>query len=249
MKAAKRLAAPLALALALACLWAPAAQASFGLGEFDVTFDEAGGSAQVQAGTHPYAMTTSLAVNAETNAEGTFPEGQAKDIEVAQIPGFIGDQTAVPQCSTLDFLTQGAVPGNSTACANSTAVGTVNLKVSEGAGVIKQSAPVYNLVPVPGAAARLGFSVASTRVTISVGLSESPPYELIAHTRNVSQILEFFSAKLTLWGVPADPAHDSLRGTCFWVDGTSTGESCSAGVNPAPSSPSPRLRGPAEDHL
>jgi hypothetical protein len=29
--------------------------------------------------------------------------------------------------------------------------------------------------------------------------------------------------QVTLWGVPADPSHDTLRGSCLSFDGTSTG--------------------------
>ena len=37
---------------------------------------------------------------------------------------------------------------------------------------------------------------------------------MIAESRSISQILNFFGADLRLWGDPADPAHDNERGSC-----------------------------------
>jgi hypothetical protein len=212
--------------LALSCLpclaVAPAAQAAFGLQSFDVTYTGPKGETDNLAGSHPYAMKTSFQVNTETNSEGTFPEETVKDMEIFQIPGFIGDTSAVRQCSTLDFLVQ--VDGNATECPDSTAVGRIHVEVSEGEFRVPQDAPVYNLTPTPGSVARLGFNVASTPVAIAVNPEGSPPYRVVAHTRNVSQILEFYSAELTLWGVPGDPRHDEERGHCY-----EGGKSCSGG--------------------
>jgi hypothetical protein len=85
-------------------------------------------------------------------------------------------------------------------------------------------------------------------VTLSVTVAEEAPYELIAHTRNVSQIVEFFGAEVTLWGVPADPRHDPLRGRCLGapVPLHSLGK-CAAGINPRPFLTMPRAcQGPLE---
>ena len=52
-------------------------------------------------------------------------------------------------------------------------------------------------------------------VTIELGVGESLPYRITGGPTNVSQMLEVLEAEVTLWGVPADPRHDSLRGFCF----------------------------------
>lgn len=57
------LAACIGLSLFLACLNAPAAQASFGLEKFDVTYTNADGTPATQAGSHPFQMTTSVYFN------------------------------------------------------------------------------------------------------------------------------------------------------------------------------------------
>ena len=223
----------LALATGFLALLASAvpAGAEFGLREFDVTFRDAGGASQVQAGSHPYEITTSLKFNLEDVGGEKLPEGAAKDIEVSQIPGFVGDQTAVPTCSTIDFLTD-----NGESCSDSAAVGVIRVEITRvggGGSTASIYAPLYNLAPPPGAAARLGFFAEAVPVAVSVGLNESPPYNLVVHSRNISQVLEFVGTEVTVWGVPADPRHDSQRGECFLENGGSAGK-CPAGINPAP---------------
>jgi hypothetical protein len=213
---------------------APAAHASFGLETFDVTFTGPGGETQALAGSHPYEMKTSFQVNTETVGPETFPEEQIKDLEAFQVPGFIGDTGAVPRCSTLDFLVKANGINNATNCSNSSVVGLVHLEVSEGTGKTAQYSPLYFLEADPGSAARLGFNVLTTPVTFTIGTAETFPYNVAVHATNISQVLEFFSAEVTIWGVPADPSHDPLRGSCLAsASGTSEGK-CPAGVNPRP---------------
>jgi hypothetical protein len=209
------------LALVFCGLASPAGAASLGLSEFHVTFTGPGDETVTQAGAHPFAITTSLKFNTEETAEGTFPAESAKDLLVSLASGFAGDQGAVPRCSTLDFLVLRASirPGGgglrTPKCADGTAVGVATLEIGEGVGVGSQEAPVYNLEPAPGEVARLGMVVQSVPVTIDVRLSQKAPYRLVATASNISQALEVFGANLTIWGVPADPAHDDERGRCF----------------------------------
>jgi hypothetical protein len=209
-----------ASALSALALAAPAS-AAFGLHDFDVTFTGPKGETVTQAGSHPFAMRTSFLINTEESAEGTLPVESTRDILVALAPGFAGDESATPRCATLDFLTlrESIKPGGgglrTPSCADGTAVGIAKIEIGNGTGFGPQSAPLYNLEPPPGKVARLGFVVQSVPVTVDVALSESPPYNIVAITSNISQALEVFGASLTVWGVPADPAHDEERGRCF----------------------------------
>ncbi len=64
------------------------------------------GEIVTQAGEHPYAMTTSFRVNSEELPEGGLnPHEALRDVLFTQMPGFAGAPTAVPACSTEDFLT------------------------------------------------------------------------------------------------------------------------------------------------
>jgi hypothetical protein len=222
----KRLVMMLASAALLALTLVPSARADFGLRDLDVTFANEDGSTASQAGSHPFAVTTSVGLNDRPDPKfGVVPDGEARDVEVKLPPGFVGDRDAMPRCSSVDFFTADlttSVPVG-TSCPDSTAVGVVTAALDKPGTYA--GAPVYNLAPPPGVAAKLGFSVLSVPVVIEIRVSDTPPYNLRASVVKVPQILKFFSSQLTLWGNPTDPAHDSLRGKCVVIDQTTTSPS------------------------
>jgi hypothetical protein len=215
----RRLSLTLLAAACAALALASPASAAFGLHDFDVTFTGPDGATVSQAGSHPFQMNTSFKINTEEVGSETFPVESTKDLFVALAPGFVGDQTATPRCSTIDFLNFQPplkIGGARTPdCADGTAVGLATIEIGNGVGVGPQSAPLYNLEPPPGSVARLGFVVQSVPVTVDVVINEAFPYNVVAITSNISQALEVFGAELAIWGVPADPAHDEQRGRCF----------------------------------
>ncbi|MGC1850834.1 MAG: hypothetical protein WA687_00170 [Solirubrobacterales bacterium] len=234
-------------ALAVLCS-ASTASAEFGLSEFDVTFTDAEGKTVTQAGSHPYEMTSSLRFNTTpTGLGGEFADEPAKDIVVDQLPGFIGNPTAVPRCETADFLTEEG-DSNQPSCQDASALGITSIQLANAlVSAPPLYAPVYNLERPPGVAAKVGFWIQGNPVTIEVSLSESPPYNIVASVTNVTQFIEVTAATLTFWGTPADPRHDPLRGQCL---GTTTGGSqgkCKANVSEVPFLTMPRAcHGPLE---
>ena len=198
----------------LVALWVPAtAQGAFGLKDLDLTFTNQDGGIQTQAGAHPYAVNIDLAVNTKPEPLipeiGEVPDEELKDLTLALMPGFIGDLTAVPRCSTFDFLhaTDGepSCPGSK--------IGMVELTVA-GPDFVAEPTGIYSLEPPPGVPAKIGFfALGVVPVTGEVVLSESPPYNVIPRLRSASSIVGFYSAKTTLWGVPGDPGHDAERGS------------------------------------
>jgi len=74
--------------------------------------------------------------------------------------------------------------------------------------------PVFNLEPPPGVPARLGFAVLNVPIVIDVGVNDDPPHNLVAKLRNIPQAVLFYRSTVTLWGTPANPSHDALRGKC-----------------------------------
>ncbi|HWL50126.1 MAG TPA: hypothetical protein VNT92_09635 [Acidimicrobiia bacterium] len=190
-------------ALASAAIAVAPASAAFGLKAFDVTFTNADGSPATQAGSHPFAMTTALAFNTVPEPVlGEIPDEDPKNIDIAQVAGFIGNQTTVSRCTTADFLTA--------SCAPNTQVGVNDVTYSVPNNAV-EGIPVYNLVPPPGVAAKLGFAVAQVPVAIEVGLNPNPPYNLVASVHNISNAVSFYRSVVTLWGTPADPAHNAER--------------------------------------
>ncbi|HEX3359950.1 MAG TPA: hypothetical protein VHS74_03060 [Solirubrobacterales bacterium] len=226
----RRLVRTLLGAAAATLILAAPARADFGLGEFNVTFTEEDGSPATQAGSHPFAMTTSLALNSHTDPVlGPEPDGEIKDLTIEQPVGLAGDPKATPRCSTAQFLD--FLSGSEQSCPDSTVVGTVTYSIF--GPLNAETVPVYNLTPSSGAAAELGFKALVEPVTIEVTLSESPPYNISATLMNVPQAVPFFGSKLTLWGDPADPAHDPFRGNCLAIDGASKGD-CPTSAPPRP---------------
>jgi hypothetical protein len=244
----RRLTSVLAVScLATLALGASAAQASypaqgnFGINSFDVAFTNKDGTIATQAGSHPFAMTTTLGANVDADE---VPEGRLRNFFFNQVAGLVGDTTAYPRCSTLAFLE--AAEGINL-CPLDTAIGVSASATSE-PGLWTQAA-VFNLVPPPGVLLRLGFRAGTVaNIVVDVGLNQSPPYNAIAVSRNTPQIVQVFGNKTQLWGDPSDPAHDELRGPCGVaqseepppgdVEGyefeNDTGESCSMAPRPKP---------------
>jgi hypothetical protein len=236
----KRLATVLGTALLLGMLAAAPAKADFGLTDLQVTFTDSEGQPVTQAGSHPFALEISGEVNSLPGPKGwAQTEGAIRDLEVFSPEGLAGDPTAVPTCETLDFLSvEGGTPG----CSDSSALGFITATLGNGAtappGEIGPF-PLYNLEPSPGTAAKLGFWVEGlTPVTIDAALEDQPPYRVFAAARNTPQILEFFKSFVTLWGNPADEAHDPQRGGCILSD--EAADSCPANLSPRPFLTMPR---------
>jgi len=226
--------APVLAALAALALPAAPAQAQFGLHDFEVSFTDALGSPATQAGEHPFEMKTTFFANT-TELEGeVVPVEPIKDVLIAQIEGFVGNPSAVPVCSTVDFLAKDGAGHPS--CADGSAVGRIEayLRPPE-EGLLGFEGAVFLLEPPPGAPAKLGFWVGGVPVTADVALSESAPYRILGASRGISQILTFFGAELTLWGIPADERHDTERGQCV-----ESGDPCSAGTAEVPFLTMPR---------
>jgi hypothetical protein len=202
------------ISLLVGAIWATPASAAFGLKDLDVTFTAADGTPSMQAGSHPFAMTTSLDVNTAKPEPGVeVPEGGVRDLIVNLPPGFVGTPNPVPNCSTADFLnSEDGYPS----CPDASAVGVALTRMTLLAPSPQTLySPVYNLKPPPGVAAKFGFIALALPVTFEVGVSPSPPYNLAARVTNITEAALFYGSDLTLWGNPADSAHDPLRGRCL----------------------------------
>jgi len=207
---------------------APASQAAFGLSEFEVEFTDEGGAPALRAGSHPFAMTTALRFNTTPFKEGTVPDEAVKDVIVGTPPGFVGDVTALPQCTGAEFITISKV-SNLPACSDASAIGYISVELGSPStggqkmGISTATYPVYNLEPDPGQVNKLGFiGPVANPVQIAVKLSDTYPYEPIATAAGITQQVSFYASKLTIWGDPADPAHDPYRGSCLNTFATKT---------------------------
>jgi hypothetical protein len=194
------------LALLVATLaFATPALAELRLEKFALGAQNADGTLDVQAGSHPYSLTNTFLLHEPGSANGDL-----KDLTAQLPPGFVGDPNATPRCAYHTFIAN--------RCSNETAIGvsTTYVKKTNGGDVTPTSDPVYNLVPPAGVAAEFGFIVAETTpVLLDTSVRTGTDYGLTSTVSNLPQAVVIAGNKLTIWGVPASPAHDLLRGKCL----------------------------------
>jgi hypothetical protein len=199
---------------------------SFGVEDYEMVPEEAGGGIDTQAGSHPFQLTTTLALNQDAAGK---PAALAKDLDFKLPPGLIGNPTPFPQCTLAQFQAKGPLGGSENLCPGQTAVGAVQVTVEEpkGLGVIYTfSVPLFNLEPAVGEPARFGFTVIGAQVLLDTSVRTGGDYGVTVTVRNISQTAGFTVSQVTFWGVPGDPRHDAARGwACMQIarEGESAG--------------------------
>jgi hypothetical protein len=190
----------------------------FGTEDFSLVPEEEGGGADVQAGSHPYQLTTSFALNQTVDPE--HPPALARNLRFNLPPGLIGNATLLPQCSDLDFrnITEG---GFEDLCPADTVVGVASVTVFEPTqlGLKTLPVPIFNLVPAKGEPARFGFEVQEAAVALDASVRTGSDYGISVSVDNITQLANFISSTVTFWGVPGDKSHDNARGWSCLVGG------------------------------
>jgi hypothetical protein len=205
---ARRLLLPcLALALLLFCLAPGVAAASFGIESLSTVALNRDGKIDGQAGSHPFEWTLNLQMNLG-EAAPHFPEGTLRSLIVDLPPGMIGDPLATPRCSRADF--EGVQPR----CPADTQIGFARVPNLLGVAV----SPVYNLVPPLGVPASVGFSVDNANSFQEASVRTGADYGATVSDITVPTGLAIQAVTESIWGVPADPAHDAER-WCFNSEG------------------------------
>jgi hypothetical protein len=195
---------------------------TFGFYNFESSLSGAeGGSPAVQAGSHPYAMTTTIMFNHELiieEPEEGFAEnkiyGDPKNMEVNLPVGLIGNPEATEtKCTEAELASEDKGGGG---CPNSSAVGSGIVYASllvAGDG----ASSVYNMVPPPGVAAEFAVvpgDLEGLTVRIYARVRTGGDYGLSGEVRDISQKFPIYGVKLTLWGNPSAASHDAERGAC-----------------------------------
>ncbi|HEX5307923.1 MAG TPA: hypothetical protein VFW38_02465, partial [Solirubrobacteraceae bacterium] len=202
--------------------------AGFGLaGEFDGWLSTPGGTADTQAGSHPFDFTLSFGLNtAKEHASGPM-----RDIKIALPPGIVGDPHAVPQCTRQQLLTTiiGSCPVDSTVGVDEASQEILSR------GDWDLLVPVYNMVPPAGVPAEFAFSIFGSTVLIDAGVRSGTDYGITTISRNVG-FRPIFNT-ITLWGVPGESVHDPER--CGFGPLKTTGVYC--GYKSSEGSPRPLL--------
>jgi hypothetical protein len=148
------------------------ADETFGVETFESSIVNQGATGGVvpdlQAGSHPYAITTTVTFNHVVTATEEEPPrvrtyGDPKDIEVNLPQGLIVKSGATEARCTEDELES---PEGPDSCPNAAAVGVFSVDL-DGVEVIDE--PVYNMVPPAGVPAELGFDAAGIGLIVHVG--------------------------------------------------------------------------------
>ena len=187
----------------LAALVLPAsAQADFGLipGSLSATALNRDGTIDTQAGSHPYAYQVKFALKTDSN--GISEGGEMRDVIAELPPGLFGNPLAAPQCSRQEF--EGGEPH----CPPSSQVGQLRAIIP---ATGEATGPVYNLEPPPGVAALLGYKAAGLIVLQGATVEPGNGYSVRVSAFNLPA--EATSVNETIWGTPADEAHDPERGS------------------------------------
>ncbi|HEV7586234.1 MAG TPA: hypothetical protein VGO14_10700 [Solirubrobacteraceae bacterium] len=185
--------------------------APFGVQKYELKPEEEGGGTAAQAGSHPFQLTTSFTLDQTAAEEGV---ALPKNLRFNLPAGLIGNPTAIPTCSQLDFST--IVPGPANLCGPDTAVGIAEVTINEPLvypnGPATETVPVFNVEPGLGEPARLGFEVDKVAEVLDTSVRTGSDYGVVVTAKTTSQTAGVISSRVTIWGVPGDPRHNISRG-------------------------------------
>jgi hypothetical protein len=179
--------------------------ATFGIEDFSFESLDKEGNPYTQAGGHPYEWKTSFRVNT-TPAPGDGVSLEAadanfRDVETDLPPGFAASATATPRCTRYTMTID--------QCPPATQVGEIEIEDSIR---VRLNRGIYNLVPTNGVPVELGSVIHNLGlVYIDGNVRTGGDYGATAKVLSASTLDNIIEARVTLWGVPADPSHDSKR--------------------------------------
>jgi hypothetical protein len=209
--------ASLALCVLGACSASAWASEVFGVEGFTSSIvSNTEGAPAIQAGSHPYALTTAIVFNHVVTAiqAGQPPRvrtyGDPKDIEVNLPAGVIVDPRATEvRCTEAELEGEGGV----TDCPNAAAVGVFSIYL-DGSEFIDE--PVYDMSTAAGVPAELGFDAAGIGLIVHVGgrVRTGADPGMSADFSEIPDEHPLYGLELTLWGDPSAASHDEERGAC-----------------------------------
>jgi len=173
---------------------------SFRVTNFDVEFSNRNGTLDTQAGSHPYEamFNFGLATSLKTNGGLTPGDDEPRHIEVVLPPGFVGDPTAVPQCTRQEFM--------ESTCPEDSQIGIIMIQDTSTGDKLR----LFNLVPPPGVPAEFGFTIYGDTTYLDSAVRSGSDYGLTTNLFNTPQV-EFYNSTAVIWGIPGDQSHDRFR--------------------------------------
>jgi hypothetical protein len=174
-----------------------------------------GGTVDVQAGSHPYQLTSTIGVNEKATPGTLRPVGPelAKDLRVKLPPGLVGDANAIPQCTDTEFTS--LVEGAFNLCPADTAVGGALITVNEPLHLFytTKPVPIFNLTPEQGEPARFGLDFSGLPVVLNTSVRTGEDYGVTVSASNLTELGSLVGSTLVFWGVPGEASHAASRGS------------------------------------
>jgi hypothetical protein len=192
----------------------PLAAAEFNLlpgsAGFDVSALTRSGEPLLDAGTHPDRLQIHLAFN----SDGTFSEGDLRDLELKMPRAMLVNPSALDECEAAQFAIPRSSPYEQSlsgeSCPDTSQVGVV--RVDSNLGV--RTFGLYNLAAPYGSAEAFGFAPFGVPIVLA-GSLQSDQATLTYRLENLSQAFDLRSLDLTIWGTPWEYKHDTERGDCL----------------------------------
>ncbi|HEY5194570.1 MAG TPA: hypothetical protein VIJ39_11955 [Solirubrobacteraceae bacterium] len=186
---------------------------AFGVENYEFALTNEDGSPDTQAGSHPFQLTTTLALNKQLRAGVSVPTALTKDLRFDLPPGLIGNPTVVSQCTSREFS---EVADGANGCPAKTAIGVASTTMIVpgrfGSVPFTFPVPLFNLEPNVGEPARFGFTVFGVPVVLDTSVRTGGDYGVTVSINDISETAGFMGGQVTFWGVPDDPSHDQERG-------------------------------------
>ena len=191
------------------------APTAFGVENYELKPESEDGSLETQAGAHPFQLTTTIALNQQGPDSGSFlvaacefaPQEAVltKDLDFKWPEGLIGNPTVFPHCTDSRDFDATMARAQRTRLWVWRSSPSTNPKSSPTSNL---SAKVFNLEPKVGEPARFGFDVV---VRLCISIRRFVPVVIMASrssANDISEVVGFMSATVTVWGVPGDPRHE-----------------------------------------
>ncbi len=173
-------------------------------------FSADGVTPETEAGSHPDNATFSFDLNSVAEPVDNDPQRKIASESIRHLrvdlpPGFSGNLTAMGECTPAELTT--------TACPPSSQVGkaTGSIYPATANHFYTFQTGVYNMRHPTGTLADLAFTFAGEPVHIKASLDPANNYSVVTTASDINETLPPFHSKVTIWGVPQDPVHDSER--------------------------------------